>query len=76
MTTITRQQIQDRLQVNEMQLEMAEFSGLIPASESGIWKLAHVEPFLLNWEAKLARKRPSYSDSIESGSLTFPKHQR
>jgi hypothetical protein len=76
MTTITRQQIQDRLQVNDMQLEMAEFSGLIPASESGIWKLAHVEPFLKNWEAKLARKRPKVDNNLKSANMTFPKHQR
>lgn len=76
MTTITRVQIQDRLQVTAMQLEMAEFSGLIPQSETGVWKLAHVEPFLANWEAKLARKRPRYSEYIESGDHLFPKHQR
>lgn len=76
MTTITRQQIQDRLQVTEMQLEMAEFSGMIPASETGIWQLSHVEPFLNNWEAKLARKRPKVDNDLKSGNMTFPKHQR
>jgi uncharacterized protein HemX len=76
MTTITRQQIQDRLQVNEMQLEMAEFSGLIPASETGEWQLAHVEPFLNNWEAKLSRKQPKVDNNLKSANMIFPKHQR
>jgi len=75
-TTITRQEIQDRLQVTDMQIAMAESSGLIPESETGIWELSRIELLLNHWGGKLSRKRLLHSDYIESGDHIFPKHQR
>jgi len=74
MTTITRQQIKDRLQVSDFQIERAEYSGLIPESKTGVWELSRIEALLNHWEAKLSRGKLKF-DSIQT-IFEFPKHQR
>ena len=70
--------VSKRLGVTEKQIEMAVYSGLLPPpSDLKCWGSHHVEPFINNWAAKLARANPKADNkNIVTGNCTFPRHQR
>lgn len=79
---VTDQEIIKRLGVTEKQLEMAIYSGYIPkpwkrSSFEMFWSARKIEPFLQNWERRLAKSSIKLdSDPFVSGCITFPVHQR
>ena len=79
---ITVQDIMSRLSVTEKQVEMAVYSGAIPAPDnniSNVWmNKERIQPYLDHWEKRLKRKREKdyYDNNIIVGNMTFPTHQR
>ena len=66
-----------RLNVTEQQVAIAVYSGRIPKpNEEGCWEHERIEPFMMNWKRQLQNKRKEVSRMIQSGNMSFPKHQR
>ena len=65
------------LSVNEQQVVMAIYSGRLPKpNKEGLWEHERIEPFMINWKRQLQNKRKEVSRTIQSGNMSFPKHQR
>ena len=65
------------LSVTEQQVVMAIYSGRLPKpNKEGLWEHERVEPFMINWKRQLQNKRKEVSRTIQSGNMSFPKHQR
>jgi hypothetical protein len=79
---ITVQDIMSRLNVTEKQVEMAVYSGAIPAPDNIICNVwvdeERIQPYLEHWDSRLKRKREKeyYENNIIVGNMTFPTHQR
>lgn len=75
---ITAKQIIDSLQITEMQLQMAIYSGRIPKPNAeGGWLEEDVVIHLQHWRKQLDRKAGRVTDpNITIGCMTFPKHTR
>ena len=87
MTKINKQQIIEMLQINDIQFEMALYSGRLPPPDSeGNWYLHDIDYILKRWNAALETKRKiqKYDGrdvydgrNIQSGEkMEFPKHTR
>ena len=65
------------LNVTEQQVAMAIYSGRIPKpNKEGYWIEGEIELYLSNWKRELVKKRKEMSSTIQSGNMSFPKHQR
>ena len=75
---ISYQDISNRLNVTEKQVELAVYSGMLPPpSNIDKWDSHHVEFYINEWAAKLARANPKADNKcITYGNYTFPRHQR
>lgn len=85
---ITVQDIQDRFNISQTEVQMAIYSGALPkcttVKEDGNkvvpgWDDDHIAPFLVHFSARIARKKAykdKHNDNIICGLLTFPTHQR
>lgn len=85
---ITVQDIQDRFNISQTEVQMAIYSGALPkcttVKEDGSkvvpgWDEDHLAPFLVHFSERIARKKAykdKHNDNIICGLLTFPTHQR
>jgi len=74
---ISTTDIMVRLNVTEQQVVMAIYSGRLPKpNNEGCWNEYKIELYLSNWKRELQKKRKEMSSTIQSGNMSFPKHQR
>lgn len=54
---VTVDDIRQRLNVTQMQVEMAIYSGALPPpSKKQVWDALHIEPFIENWQERIKRR--------------------